>query len=235
MNLRTALFSAVASLGLSALGLSAVAHAQLAAYGTFSAERITGIQCTQTTGSSSPTGCAANGTVTPYGFGGGIYYDFMNLGPARIGFDVRADLLKSNKSATVYYGGPDAVKLNSVLGGVRASFHTRYAPLKPYVQASVGWVKDRPKSSQQIVVNTTTGASTTATLTNYATNNTDTNFFAYKIFAGLDYRLLPIMDVRLPELGIGQILGSGPTNPAGHGTSYPLQSIGVGIVFHLPE
>ena len=53
---------------------------------------------------------------------------------------------------------------------------------------------------------------------------------AYQGLVGLDLKILPYMDVRIVELGIGAI--SGVTNSPG---SHLLESAGIGLVFHFPN
>jgi hypothetical protein len=57
------------------------------------------------------------------------------------------------------------------------------------------------------------------------------NFLQYEGFVGADIRLFSIMDLRVPELGIGNMNRVG----SGNGTSsFGVKSIALGIVFHLP-
>src|SRR6202044_3984507 len=76
-------------------------------------------------------------SVNPLGGTGGAYWDFMKLGPVRLGVDARGSILTTKRGAYVNFDGPGA-RIYSVLGGVRASFHTPIAPLKPYLQVSAG-------------------------------------------------------------------------------------------------
>ncbi len=75
--------------------------------------------------------------VNPLGGTGGLYYDFLKLGPVRLGGDVRGSILTTKRGAFVT-SNAGGTRIYSVLGGVRAAIHTPIAPLKPYVQFSAG-------------------------------------------------------------------------------------------------
>ena len=183
------------------VGSSFVAHAQLGVYGTITGERVTGVKCSSTT-----TSCPGGGTDNIIGGGGGAYYDFMTVGPARLGIDLRANTLRGNKAASIPIAGTNSVRMDSVLAGVRASFRTPIKPVRAYAQASIGWnrrVNPQPFGSY--------------------------NFLAYRGFVGLDVETLSFMDLRLPEFEIGQNIGRNgqPTNG--------VQAVSVGVVFHMPR
>src|SRR5260370_41319630 len=88
-----------------------------------------------------PNSCGAAfgrvNTVDPLGGTGGIYYDFLKLGPVKLGADLRGSILTTKRGANVSFNA-SGTRIYSVLGGVRAVFHTPMAPLKPYIQGSVG-------------------------------------------------------------------------------------------------
>ena len=194
-------FRHLLSLATLVAGSSFVAHAQLGVYGTITGERVTGVQCSSTT-----TSCPGAGTDNVIGGGGGAYYDFMTIGPARLGIDLRANTLRGNKAASIPIAGTNAVRMDSVMGGLRASFRTPIKPVRAYAQASLGWsrrVNPQPFGSY--------------------------NFLAYRGFVGLDVNALSFMDLRLPEFEIGQNIGRNgqPTNG--------VQAVSVGVVFHLPR
>ena len=223
-----------------ALGMvcgAAEARAQFGVYGVYQGTRNTGIQCLNTVsnGVGTPQPCA-NGTagyVAPAspktgnlnftgGFGG-VFYDWKTFGPARLGFDVRAGEEHSNKSAASGAGGSNATSTQEVLAGVRASFHTPISILKPYGQVSAGWARSN--------VSEPFGFST-ATSTSVVPPRSYDNFFKVEGFVGADLRIFPVVDVRIVELGIGNMnrMGSSGTGS----TSVGVQSVGIGIVFHLP-
>jgi hypothetical protein len=55
------------------------------------------------------------------------------------------------------------------------------------------------------------------------------NNFEYEGLAGLDVKLLPILDWRVAELGYG---GLNPFGTLSH--NYPIKQVSMGFVFHLP-
>lgn len=177
------------------------ARAQFGAYGMVSGERMSGFTCQAVNSQCASTG----GTVRPFGGNFGVYYDFRNFGPLRVGADLRANIFSSNKSAVEYLGGSGVVKQYGGLGGVRVSFGAHFPILHPYVEAAGGYAK-----------------------TNAASANPElySNYGQVQGLAGLDVAILPYLDIRAIELGAGALFG-----PSTHGT----QSIGAGIVFHMPR
>jgi hypothetical protein len=203
MNLRKALLLlAVATFA------TVTAQAQLGVYGTFTASRMSGIK-------SSPEVTnpgAVNNEVSPLGGTGGIYYDFLKIGPVKLGADLRGSILTTKRGALISANGGGA-RINSALFGVRAVFNApvMHHLLKPYVQGSFGL------------------GSTNYGLLYGNSGVTLHNNFEYMGYAGVDIPLLPIMDFRLVELGAG---GLNPFGSTSH--NYPLQSVSTGVVFHLP-
>jgi hypothetical protein len=184
------------------LGFSLGARAQLGVYGMVSTERLTNVNCLVGPVQTLPTQCSSTDRVDrPLGAGGGAYYDFLKVGPARLGVDVRADIMKSNKSASTALGGKNALRMDEALGGVRAALSFRKGQLNPYVEGAAGWNR----------------------------RDRTTNFFAYRVYVGLDIKVFPIMDLRLPELGVGQNVGRNGVS------SNTVESATVGVVFHLPR
>jgi hypothetical protein len=55
------------------------------------------------------------------------------------------------------------------------------------------------------------------------------NNFQYEGLAGLDIKLLPILDWRVAEFGYG---GLDPFGTYSH--NYPIKQVSMGFVFHLP-
>lgn len=188
------------------LGMGARAQAQAGVYATYSASKLSGITCFAT----APSTCtSAGGVVSPSGLQGGVYYDFKKLGPIRLGADLRYGSFHSNKSAASTTGGKNATTADTTLVGVRAVFKTPFSYLKPYVEGAGGWTR-----------------SDVTELT-----HTYDNFAQYEVFAGADVKVLPIVDLRAIELGIGNMNRFG----TGNGTSsVPVKTIAAGLVFHLP-
>lgn len=195
------IFRRLALLLVPVFALPLAAHAQLAAYGLFTAHRYGGVQCLEASCGTS------SGSVSPIGGTGGIYYDFRTVGRFRLGVDVRATGLKGSKSASSYFGGD--YRAYSVLGGVRAAIRTRIPLLNPYVQGSVGLGRNN-------------GLGDSAQLSNRV---------QYMGFAGLDLRLLPVLDFRALEVGGGALSGAGTGPNSG---THSVLSISTGLVLHFP-
>jgi hypothetical protein len=205
------------------LGCGLAGQAQLGAYGLFSATGFTGIQCLSlaptpcsngvagtTFTNGVPTGKISTGNLNPTGLSGGVFYDFKTFGPVRLGVDVRGGNDHANKSASTSAGGDGITRGNYGMAGVRGSFHTPISWIKPYAQVSVGYLHSDVTESQSAY----------------------DGFLMYEGFVGADVRILPMLDLRAIELGIGNMnrIGTGGTGS----TSAGVRSIGVGVVFHLP-
>jgi hypothetical protein len=201
------------------LGCGLAARAQFGAYFGYSGERLGGIpcksfigttnDCSSTTASltGSATSTALTDSVNPSGIYFGGYWDFKTVGLVRLGADVRYYDAKSNKSASTSTGGPNATSSNTVLGGVRGTFHTHYSWLKPYGEIAFG--------------RTSTDAANGPGLF--------TSYLRYQGFAGVDIKILPVLDLRAVEVGLGNM------NAIGGGSgSISVRSIGAAIVFHTP-
>ncbi len=187
--------------------LAPLAQAQLGLYGTVTVQRMSGISGSPVT----TTGVSYNDNVDPLGGTGGIYYDFKDFGPVRLGADLRGSIVTTHRGALASSNGAGA-RINSGLGGVRAVIRTPFPYLKPYLEGAAG-----------------VGA------TNYGvlTGNTGVllrNNFEYHIYAGVDIKVFPIMDFRAAEFGYG---GLDPFGTGSH--NYPLKSVSTGVVFHLPS
>jgi len=195
-------------------GLAASARAQVGIYGMYTGTEMTGVQCLSTSACSSP-----NGDVRPWCGFGGAYWDFKSLGPIRLGVDLRAGALHSNRSASSSAGGGNITGAQTFLGGLRGSIHTPISWLSPYAQVSAGYT--RSDVTEPIVT-------TLATSGNPTIPRTYDGFVQYEGFVGADVHVFPFLDVRPIELGIGNMnrVGTG-----GQGsTSIGLLSIGAGVV-----
>lgn len=125
---------------------------------------------------------------------------------------MRGSILTTKRGA---YVGANAggARIYSSLGGIRGVFHTPFAPLKPYIQLSAGLGRSdyglsKTTANGQIVIY---------------------NNFEYEGLAGVDLKLLPIMDWRVAEFGYGGL------NPFGtYSHNYPIKQVSMGFVFHLP-
>lgn len=209
---------AVLLLAAVAAAISVSAQAQVGVYGMFTADRLSNIASSPLPlpPNSSGAAFARANTVDPLGGTGGVYYDFMKLGPVKLGADLRGSILTTKRGAYVNFNGPGG-RIYSVLGGVRGVFQTPVKSLKPYLQISAGLGRSdyglytgRPASTQP--------------LPNVINNN-----FQYEGFAGLDIKLLPIFDWRVAEFGYG---GLDPFGTYSH--NYPIKQVSMGFVIHLP-
>jgi len=203
---------AVLLLAAVAVATSVSAHAQVGVYGMFTVDRLSNIASSPLPAPTTNGPNARNNTADPLGGTGGIYYDFLKLGPVKLGADLRGSILTTKRGANVNFND-SGTRIYSALGGVRAVFHTPIAPLKPYIQGSVGLGR-----SDYGLSNTTSSGQVILY-----------NNFEYMGLAGLDIKLLPIMDWRVAELGYGGL------NPFGtYGHNYPIKQVSMGFVFHLP-
>jgi hypothetical protein len=219
-----------------AIATTTIAHAQFGVYGTVTVNRLAGQQgspfapqnsdptCNQ---SSTTPPCQVNNSVDPLGGGGGVYYDFKTVGPVRLGLDLRGTITNSKQGAyTLSRGG--GTRIYSTLGGVRASFHTPIRIVKPYIQGSIGLGRSDYGLFSPTSINnfgsTSVPGSTATTLGVVVHSN-----LQYEGFAGVDLKVLPIVDFRVVELGYGGLTSFGAS-----GHTYPIGTISSGIVFHLP-
>ena len=210
MNLRGTLVFAAFFL-LVSFGIPA-ARAQASIYGTVTVDHVSDIKCLQTVCGS------GDGTINPIGGTGGIFYDFKTYGPVRLGVDVRGSSLMGNKNAATYFNTARP-RVFSALGGIRVSARTPIFRLRPYAEGAVGFantnlpVPENPYNLQNPVY-----------------PNDGRVYYhsgvAFRGFIGSDLPLLPFMDFRIVELGIGALRNGGST--------YPVESISSGLVFHLP-
>jgi hypothetical protein len=195
-----------------AVAATTSAHAQVGVYGMFTVDRLSNIASSPLPAPTTTGPNARSNTADPLGGTGGIYYDFMKLGPVKLGADLRGSILTTKRGANVSFNDT-GTRIYSALGGVRAVFHTPLASLKPYLQVSAGLGR-----SDYGLSNTTS----TGHVILY-------NNFEYEGLAGLDIKLLPIMDWRVAELGYG---GLNPFGTNSH--NYPIKQVSMGFVFHLP-
>jgi hypothetical protein len=182
------------------LGCAVAARAQAGAYVGFNATDLRGITCFDPQGHCS----SANGKVNPQGIQAGAYYDFRNIGPMRLGLDLRGGTEHSNKSATSSAGGGDTTGFDDVMLGVRGSFHTRFSWMNPYVQVSAGYAK----SNATLPI----GAIASGSLVPNPPRLED-NFLMYEGFAGFNIHIFPMIDLRPIELGIGNMNRFGAVEP----------------------
>ena len=201
------------------VAVSTSAHAQVGVYGEFTVDRLSNIVSSPLPPLSTDPVDTRMNTVDPLGGTGGVYYDFLKLGPVKLGFDARGSIVTTKRGAYVHFNGQGA-RIYSALGGVRASFKTKYAPLKPYLQISAGL----GRSDYGLFTTTEVGNVPVTSGKVVLYDN-----FEYMGLAGLDIKLLPIMDWRVAEFGYG---GLDPFGTYSH--NYPIKQVSMGFVFHLP-
>jgi hypothetical protein len=135
------------------------------------------------------------------GFTGGAYDNFIHLGPIRAGLDLRGAYATGNQ-----YGYRD------FLLAPRLEVNPPMLPIRPYVQASVGFGGTEYQGTSRLA-------------THYS------NKLQYGVTAGLDYKLIPLIDLRVAEVEYLRMSGitSGATAPA-----INLVTVGTGVVLRLP-
>ncbi|CAN5435890.1 hypothetical protein BH10ACI4_BH10ACI4_19750 [soil metagenome] len=143
-----------------------------------------------------------------YGPGIGVYDNFLHVGPVQLGADLRGNYL---------FGSKD--KYRSLLGGVRVAVKPPLLPIRPYVEGLVGMAGT--KSTQSGSFNTASSVSFSST---FSTK------FAYQIIGGLDWTILPHLDLRVAEVGYGRVSAvSSGVNPP----SSSITTLSSGIVLRL--
>lgn len=215
MNLRKSALLAVAPFAFAPL-----AHAQGAVYGMVTAQNLDGLTYnTVGRGTANTVVTNTNGSFSPIGGVGGVYYDFRSIGRVRLGIDVRGSIASSAHGADPTSAGSGG-RLYTAMGGLRATFPTKYRLLAPYAQGSIGFARTDGGRTPDVSFNGALPLQNGRIVIDHG--------LAYQGFAGLDLKVLPYMDVRIVELGIGAI--SGVTNSPG---SHLLESAGIGLVFHF--
>jgi hypothetical protein len=135
-----------------------------------------------------------------YGPGVGVYYDFLHLGPVSLGADLRGDLLYGSQS-----------KYRSALFGLRLAAKPPLLPIRPYIQGSVGAGGPRYTGPLGAGINPP----------GYSTK------FQYQIAGGVDFTLLPHLDLRAAEIGYGRMTGINEPVTT-------MLTISTGLVFRFP-
>ncbi len=179
-----------------------LAHAQIAVYGTFSANHLSGVD---TGVSYIPNGFQTNtDSFFANGFGAGVTLNFLHLGPASLGFDVRGSIASGTPSA------------KTVLGGVKFGFHPPHTRIKPYVQVSAGYLQ----------------SNTSYRGTDPPAQTVTNNYGTYEFIGGLDYSLVHFIDFRVIELGVGRTFAPS-IDFSSTGGNATLFSINSGLVFRF--
>ncbi|HEX9199059.1 MAG TPA: hypothetical protein VF865_05835 [Acidobacteriaceae bacterium] len=181
---------------------AAVVHAQaFSIYATSSSGRFSNVQ----TGSVLTTSGFQNRYTDFWasGIGGGVTFNLIPVGPVRIGLDFRGSTR------------PGTTGADTAMAGVKVGFHPPVIPIKPYIQASGGYVATR-------TVNVSTGAPLNSTFNN--------QYAAWEILGGVDFPLAPFLDLRVIELG-----GGAGTSAFGSSNSpnISLFTVNSGLVLHF--
>ena len=181
-----------------ALLAAAAAHSQVVSlYGTFTPVHVSNVA----SGINTSTGTSSYWNS---GVGGGVTFGVLPIGPIHIGLDLRG----SSKPGT---NGAD-----TALGGLRVGLKLPFTRLKPYAQASGGYLATRTAI--------TTGPTAGGTLR--------TQYAAYEILGGVDYKLIPFLDLRLIEAGGGKgYTAFDSANTPSRTVS--LFTLSTGVVFHF--
>jgi hypothetical protein len=140
------------------------------------------------------------------GFGGGVTFNFLPIGPVRLGFDLRGSTR------------PGTNGVDTALFGLKAGVKLPTIPLKPYIQGSGGYVSARATN-----VSGYGGA-------NRVGGTFSTQYAAYEILGGVDYSVAPFIDLRLIEVGGGKGYDENGYNT---GQVLGLFTLNSGVVFHF--
>ena len=164
-------------------------HAQaISVYGTFSDIHASNV---------------ANGTdntTSSYwapGFGGGVTFGVIPIGPIRLGFDLRGS------------AKPGTPGVDTGLAGIKLGVKIPFVAVKPYIQASGGYIATRAKTG---------------------TSSGSQKGIGYEVLAGADIPLAPFFDLRAIEIGVGKAYG---VPDIGGGPNPTLFSVSTGIVFRF--
>ena len=135
------------------------------------------------------------------GVGGGVTLNFLPIGPVKLGFDFRGSTR------------PGTAGADTAMAGFRVAFNPPLIHLKPYLQASGGYVGTRTVNLTQTVGGTFTN-----------------KYAAWEILGGVDVPIASILDLRLIELGGGTGTGAGL---ASNQPNISLFTVNTGLVLHF--
>jgi hypothetical protein len=192
-----------------ALFIAPALHAQaVAIYGTFSPLHASSVD----TGLAYnlPPGSTPQQLTTSFwapGVGGGVTLRLLPLGPVKLGLDLRGSTKPGTQGA------------DTAMAGLQLAVHPPVTRLKFYIQASGGYLATR-----------------TVNQTHYAidpipvTQPFNSKFAAYEILGGIDHPLLPILDLRIIEVGAGQAFAIGTSSTSSNPTLFTLNT---GLVLHF--
>ena len=176
------------------------AHAQaVSIYATSSSAHFTNVQTGSVLTGSGYQEQYANFWAS--GVGGGVTLNFLPIGPVKLGFDFRGSTR------------PGTAGADTAMAGFRVAFNPPLIHLKPYVQASGGYVGTRTVNLTQTVGGTFTN-----------------KYAAWEILGGVDVPIASILDLRLIELGggTGMTVGLSSSQP-----NISLFTVNTGLVLHF--
>jgi hypothetical protein len=184
------------------------AHAQVALYVTSSSDHLSSIATGSVYTSTSGSYQEQYASYWTSGIGGGVTLNFLPLGPVKLGFDFRGST------------HPGTVGADTGMAGVRLGFNPPLIHLKPYIQASGGYVGTR-----------TVNVSSSSTSPSQTVGGTFNNkYVAWEIVGGIDYPLIKFVDVRVIELGGG----TGVSIPGSSSApNISLFTVSTGVVLHF--
>ena len=187
------------------LALVTAAHSQVfSAYATFSGTDVFGLVNGNTGNVISGYHTTTTSHLSP-GIGGGVTLGVLPIGPVHLGFDLRGSTKPGNDGADL------------VLAGPRLALKLPVIRLKPYVQASGGYLRTRTT-----LVNSGLPAGTQLTA----------QYGAWEALGGVDIPLLPVLDLRLIEVGGGKAY---EFSAAGVNGTYTVSlfTVNSGLVLHF--
>ncbi len=152
-----------------------------------------------------PNGNTTTGTYWAQGVGGGITLTPFHLGPVSLGLDLRGSTARQRQGA------------DTLLAGIKLGGKLPLIPFKPYVQASGGYLGARP---------TFLGGPAPI-----AGTSPNVGFWVYEFLGGVDFALLPHLDVRLIEVGGGQ--GYYKSGLVSGTPSISFVTVNTGVVIHF--
>ena len=187
------------------LALPAVAHAQVfSAYATFAGTNASGLVNGNTGNVTTGYTTTTTSHLSP-GIGAGITFGALPLGPVHLGFDLRGATKPGNDGSDLILVGP---RLGLKIPAIK---------LKPYVQASGGYLRTRTT-----LVNSPLPAGTQLTA----------QYGAWEALGGVDLPLLPVLDLRLIEVGGGKAYEFSAAGVSGTYT-VSLFTFNSGLVLHF--
>ncbi|HEV2644955.1 MAG TPA: hypothetical protein VGU46_01180 [Acidobacteriaceae bacterium] len=187
---------------------ASLAQGQVSVYLTSSTARLSGVETGDVQSGGSHHEQYADFWAS--GVGGGVTFNFLS-GPVKLGIDLRGSTR------------PGTAGADTAFAGFKVGFNPPVIPLKPYIQASGGYVGTRTVNVSTV----SSGGSSSATVGGTFTNR----YAAWEIVGGVDYRLAKLVDLRLIEVGGGK--GSDIFGGLSSAPGISLFTINSGLVVHF--